>query len=443
MKSSRYNYFVKNNDKTICFNGLSGKVFSLKENELEIMNNVLNPSNSRENIPLSQWLLDHQFLVEENKDEVEQILKKNRSEVFGDGYHLILNPTQECNFRCWYCYERHPVGHMSAITIERIKQFVNWLVEKRKIKGFNLGWFGGEPLLYFYEIVYPLAIHFKNLFSRLNLPFYQGITTNGYCIDRKMIKKFNEIDLRHFQITLDGDRETHDQTRNQQGKPSFDKILQNIIDVCKYLPKSELQLRINYTNEIISKDFTAILEPIPQCLRYQIRIDFQRVWQTKVCSEKLNDDITKNISGLRNMGFSMSHNNFFSVKRTHLCYADRFNYAHINYDGKVYKCTARDYTDDQSVGELTDGGVIQWKSDIIEKMYSKANFENEKCMKCRRLPICGGPCLQRTLDFKAGISNDICAGRSKEMDVNTFICEYYLFVKKKHEMSMSLATNQP
>jgi uncharacterized protein len=433
MKHSRYNFFSNNNDRTICFNGLSGKVFSVTDDEYCIIQNVLKSSKSQEdNLLLTKWLTEYHFLVDENTDESQLILKKNRSEVFGERYYLIINPTLECNFRCWYCYEQHPDGRMMPNIMVRIKQYVDRLVNDEKIKGFTLGWFGGEPLLYFYEVVYPLAIYFKNKFLKLDLPFSQNMTTNGYCIDQEMISKFDEIDLRHFQITLDGDNETHNRTRNQQGKPSFDKILQNIIDICKYLPKSEVLLRINFTNEIIAKDFSVILEPIPQCIRSQIQIHFQRVWQTSGTSAICNDDIVRNISCLSEMGFSVTPNNYYSVRRTHRCYADRYNYAHINFDGSVYKGTARDYTDEHSLGELTENGVIKWKSDIIEKMHTKANFENKKCMKCNLLPMCGGPCLQRTLDFEKGIASNICVGKSNELDVNTFIREYYTSVKKKH-----------
>jgi uncharacterized protein len=434
MKNSIYNFFIKHNDRTLCFNGLSGKVFSATNDELYNIQNVLKSKKmQKDNSLLTQWLAEYHFLEDENKDESEQILKRNRSEVFDNSYYLILNPTLECNFRCWYCYEQHPDGYMSPITMDRIIKYVERLTEIQEIKSFSLGWFGGEPLLYFYDVVYPLALHFKFFFSKLDLPFSQNMTTNGYYVDKKMIEKFNEIDLRHFQITLDGDSETHNRTRNWQGEPSFDKILQNIIDICSYLPKSDVLLRVNFTNDIISKDFTAILEPIPQHVRTQIKIQFQRVWQTVGISDNCSAEIIRNISGLRDMGFSVTPNNFFSVKRAHLCYADRYYYAHINYDGKVYKCTARDYSDEHSVGELVDDGIINWKTNIIEKMYAKANFDNEKCMKCRLLPVCGGPCLKRKLDFNEGITDDICANKSKDMDVNTFIREYYLSVKKKHE----------
>ncbi|MDR2234215.1 MAG: radical SAM protein [Tannerella sp.] len=437
MKKSKYNIFIKDNDKTLCFNGLSGKVFSVENEELKIIQGVLNSEKAQKmNVPLTMWLADNHFLEDENIDEKEQLLKKNRSEVFDDSYQLILNPTLECNFRCWYCYEQHPEGHMSSLTMEKIKKYVNGLIEKDKIKDFSLGWFGGEPLLYFEEIVYPLSLHFKKIFSALDIPYSCNMTTNGYYIDREMINKFDEIDLRHFQITLDGDRETHNRTRNQQGEPSFDKILQNIVDLCSYLPKCDLLLRINFTNEIIAKDYKVILAPIPQQIRSQIKIHFQRVWQTAGNSENCRNDLIRNISNLRDVGFSVTPNNFYSFNRSHKCYADRYNYAHINYDGKVYKCTARNYSDVNSVGELEEEGLIKWKSGILEMMYAKPNFDNKECIKCKLLPMCGGPCLQHKLDVNNGISKKNCNGKAKEIDIKSFIREYYLCVKKNHQMKL-------
>ncbi len=435
MKASRYNYFVDFENKTICFNGVSGKVFTVKYQEFQFLNSVLSSSTlQKEKRELTNWLSDHHFLVNENDDEAELFRLKNRATVFSGPYHMIINPTLECNFRCWYCYEQHPKGYMSAQVANRVKQYVDKLINEEKFEGLALGWFGGEPLLYFHEIVYPLATYFKSKIERLGLPFIHNITTNGYYINKDMIRKFNEIGLYHFQITLDGDRETHNRTRNAQGVSSFDIILQNIINLCNDLPKSEILLRINYTNEIIAKDFSSILQVIPHKLRSHIRLHFQRVWQTVEKSPKCNDDIARNIVALREMGFFVIPDNHFSVKRTHLCYADRFNYIHVNYDGKIYKCTARDYSEDRSIGKLEEGGVIQWKSDILKKLYAKANFENEKCMKCKQLPICGGPCLQNTLDYNENKSDNFCIHRFKEMDVNTFIREYYLGMKKKNEI---------
>jgi uncharacterized protein len=130
------------------------------------------------------------------------------------------------------------------------------------------------------------------------------------------------------------------------------------------------------------------------------------------------------------MGFSTIPHNIFSANRTHVCYADRYKYDHMNYDGLVYKCTARDYSEDRAVGKLVNGGKIEYKPGIMENIYQKANFENRVCCQCKKLPICGGPCLQKTLE--AGKNNNNCVNKHKEMDVKTFIEKYYLGVRSQN-----------
>lgn len=245
-----------------------------------------------------------------------------------------------------------------------------------------------------------------------------------------MIRKFDEIGLRLFQITLDGDRETHNATRNQNGKPSFDSILNNILNLAQKLLDSVILLRINYTDEIIAKDYKQVLQIIPIELRSKIRICFQRVWQTKKEISETNENLIKNIHNLRNAGFIVV-NHIYSINTFHACYADKYNYALINYDGNVYKCSARNFNTENSLGELKEDGIIQWKSDLIKKMYEKSNFENDQCMACNQLPMCGGPCLQKIVDYKLGKSKKICNKQEAEYDINSFIIECYEVFKKK------------
>jgi uncharacterized protein len=59
--------------------------------------------------------------------------------------HHNLLPTEDCNFRCTYCYEDFAIGRMSRATIEAVKK----LIESRvpKLRALTIGWFGGEPLI--------------------------------------------------------------------------------------------------------------------------------------------------------------------------------------------------------------------------------------------------------------------------------------------------------
>ena len=73
--------------------------------------------------------------------------------------HLIILPTEQCNFRCKYCYEDFKVGKMAKFCVEGI----NKLISQRLPNTSNLtiSWFGGEPLLAL-DIISNISHHIKN-----------------------------------------------------------------------------------------------------------------------------------------------------------------------------------------------------------------------------------------------------------------------------------------
>ena len=64
--------------------------------------------------------------------------------------HLILFPTEQCNFRCVYCYEDFVLGRMSESTISGILSLLSH--RAADLDGLQISWFGGEPLAA-YDIV--------------------------------------------------------------------------------------------------------------------------------------------------------------------------------------------------------------------------------------------------------------------------------------------------
>lgn len=442
MKTSKYNFFVAYENRTICFNALSGKVFSVNEKEYTLIQQSLASPNK--DTELGNFLYQNKFIVDDEFDENDYIILNNRTEVFNKDFHLIINPTLECNFNCWYCYENHIKGYINEETLQNIIKFISKRVENKEITGLNLNWFGGEPLLYFKRIIWPISLFAKDLMEINHLTFRNGITTNGYLITDKMIEQFKLIDLTSFQITIDGTEPFHNQTRNQRGKPSYKKIISNIIKICRSIDKAHIRVRINYTNEILQQDFSLIFNDFPTDIRKRIAIDFQRVWQTSneiTNSKNKNATILSKIKLAREMGFICGLNSQYALGKFHQCYADKYYYAHINFDGKVYKCTARDYSDKYVCGTLLNSGEIQWKPGVLERMHAKANFENEKCLSCKLLPLCLGPCHQKYVEYKNKEIAAFCIDEYKEIELNQFIKEYYLNVKKIHQQKKLSSQN--
>ncbi|GHS96230.1 hypothetical protein FACS189421_00930 [Bacteroidia bacterium] len=258
----------------------------------------------------------------------------------------------------------------------------------------KLNWFGGEPLLYFYEVVYPLSKYAKELCEENAIPFIATITTNGFCIDEKMIEKIKEIDLSEFQITLDGHRERHNKIRNNNGEASYDKIIQNINSLCRNIQKITVTLRINYDNQTLKKQQAeSILNDIDLENRKKIHIDLQRVWQTTEHRNNAEDGIFALISTAKSAGYKkVSCSGGLNAGQFYNCYVSKYHYVGVNYDGQLY---------------------------------SKSTFDNPTCLKCAYLPLYWGPCPQKMVELKESGIDHYCVLSYTERSMKERIIDLY------------------
>lgn len=390
---SFYNYYVNNGDRTIYFNSISGQIFSVSEQENQFLQNQFNDliSFELEYNSMFKKFVDWEFITDTERDQKDVIRLINHKKVFLDKtYRLVLNPTLECNFRCWYCYEDHVTGKMSEEIMEKIKKHVKLMIKEERISGLFLDWFGGEPLLYFDEIIVPLSEQLRDIMTENGLSFFTQATTNGSLITEERAKKMNELGMKHFQITLDGDEKRHNRIRNMNGAPSYKQILQGIYCLCENIPDVNITLRINYDTQTLEKsNMKEVFEMIPIKYRYKINPSFHRVWQTESKRNEEGNNLNKLaiFDYCKELGYDVeSPTSYLSVLKGHTCYVDRYYHTEINFDGKIYKCTARAYSDEYVLGELQDDGHIFWKQEKMRKMYAKATFENEMCLACKHMP---------------------------------------------------------
>lgn len=432
-KTSNYNYQIKHEDKFIFFNGMSGKLFTVPATEGKVIEELLNDpiSFKIQHESLFEKFKEWGFIIDEGIDEIDMLRYRNRREVFmNKQYHLVIYPTIDCNFGCWYCLQKHYPSCMSEETMEKIKKHVRTMIEKEKITALNIEWFGGEPLLHFDEVIYPLSRYFRELTEQYHLPYHQHITTNASLITPAIIEKFKEIGLSNFQITIDGDREKHNKVRNIMQAPTFDLIMGNIKELCRAYPQVRIDFRLNFDDKTLKKP--GIFEVYKELETYHNNIQpaFVRVWQTikdqteETKENTKNEELQKLHQYVRELGFFLpSVGTQFSLHKSTHCYADRYYHAEINYDGTVYKCTAQGHAPERIAGILTDNGIIKWKEEVMQRMYSKATFENERCLACKHLPICLGPCSQSIL---ADPENKYsCALEKDDISIEDYIIDLY------------------
>jgi uncharacterized protein len=279
---------------------------------------------------------------------------------------------------------------------DSIIKHINYMVETENINSIELDWFGGEPLLGFEDTIYPLSKKIKEIALKNKLQFVHVITTNGYLATKEMIEKFKTIDLSHFQITLDGVKNIHNKVKKSSSNDSYQVTVNNINEICNILEKPEIQLRINYTKQNL-KNITEIIKDFPEKNRKFIKVLFQQVWQLENKNKPQN--VEPILNKFKESGFRIEYNRI--NKKPTACYADKFYQAVINYDGSVFKCTARDFNDHKfSDGKLNSEGIIEWKEQKLLSRFNNSTFENKYCIRCKFLPVCFGPCSQKMLELK-------------------------------------------
>ena len=216
-----------------------------------------------------------------------------------------------------------------------------------------------------------------------------------------------------------------DENMPEDIKKDFIKDIKREIVNIKFLVESILKLSKIDSNSIkfikkevfikdIINDFT---EKSIKC----ITVDFQRVWQIS-CTEEMRKLLEKAKVEFEKAGF---RSRFWAYRpfRYKCCYADSINHYVVNYDGRIFKCTARDYGEELTLGHLLKSGEIDWNDGILSKMFVKATFENERCENCRVLPLCMGPCIQKNYDALINCKQLTCVYDNVEYSLSSFVIE--------------------
>ena len=348
--------------------------------------------------------------------------------------HLVILPTEKCNFRCSYCYENYDKPSMSVEVQNSIIEYVT--SEIKNYGGLRVEWFGGEPLLAA-DVINRLTRSFKEICRQNKKPYIASMTTNAYLLDLNMFKQmFKKNNVVKFQITIDGTEEIHNKQRKLlNGYPTYSKILENLLSIKNNINSRffNIIIRCNITPEVLPwfDEYIKIVED-----NFGEDERFEALWKLawklgereKDCTfceqSVLKDLLEKNTN--RNMRFGT--NRLQLTRYGNICYASAKNSIVIGSDGLVYKCTVAFDDEKNNVGFLENGKLILDDRKFKFWTERKAHYTYSECNKCDIYPTCMG--IYCNLNNFDGEGNFVCAGMKEYVDLYLeYLSKYSYFVK--------------
>ncbi|MGC4010028.1 MAG: radical SAM protein [Pseudomonas sp.] len=158
---------------------------------------------------------------------------------------LILFATEQCNFRCSYCYEDFKAGRMKPWVVSAVKKLIS--SRRDSVKSLSLSWFGGEPLAAF-DVVSSISRHALDVLGAEKVE--GNITTNAFLLSSEKARELIGYGVRSFHVALDGFGEVHDATRHLAGGGgTFERIWRNLLALRNLELDFDLRLRVHYSKE--------------------------------------------------------------------------------------------------------------------------------------------------------------------------------------------------
>ena len=274
---------------------------------------------------------------------------------------LTILPTEQCNFRCPYCWEDYQYGRMKRETIDGIK---NLLSNRAKtLKLLEIEWFGGEPLLAT-DIILEISKHIKELQKKYSKLVYLGsITTNGYLLNSNTFNELSNLGITRFCVCLDGLAEIHNKTRKLvNGDGTFDTILNNLLA----MKKTNIDFNIIITIHYFKENYFETTKPLIEYINNNFMNDnrfrllfrpIQRLGGKNDCEIKIittgEEQQIQNYLSEFVKGINMIHKPEYYV-----CDASAINTIVIRSNGNIGKCIVALNEDCNNVGKINSDGTL-------------------------------------------------------------------------------------
>lgn len=408
LKMSRFNVLFQKEGRHYIYNTLKESLHQLDSKLFflcEAIHKGMDSINSLDNKLLEKFF-QAGYIVDPSKeiDVINQMRYVKLLRSFqSDRLSLVIAPTLYCNFACPYCYEKNlPKKIMSQEVVADLIHFIK--KEASRFKFLEICWHGGEPLV---------AVNVVSLIltkiKELNLPIgikIHSMITNGYLLTPDRTEIFHEFPLDYIQITIDGNRDTHNMNRlSKNHSPTFDRIINNIDTFVQEFPKTRVGIRMNIHKDNYTEFIPLYNDLSKRWEGHNIQIYPAFVMDNQHCrvpclhSTQKTEFLYKVYKAIGrkypaiDMKFKLGD-----------CTAMYENSYVIDPEGEFYKCWADIGIKERQVGNLK-GGIHNLS--LIEKyLLNSDKFTDPKCLICNIFPVCNGGCNRYRLNPEEEIQRE-------------------------------------
>jgi uncharacterized protein len=301
--------------------------------------------------------------------------------------YLIVLPTEACNLRCVYCYERFEMGRMTDPVLRGLKNLLTRRADD--LIDLKISWFGGEPLLV-RDIMEDVHQHVDTLLDgKPGVRFQGAMTTNAYMLSENVFRELLDMNIREYQITLDGPPEWHDRRRRlPNGRGTFDRIWRNLTALRKIPGQFKILIRI-HVDEDNFETIPAFLERCREVFsgdaRFQIFIRplsrFGGPNDRKLCTLKDGMEDAR-ITSLRKLVTSKGLAQYSECDMDVPCYAAWANSFIIRADGRINKCSIVMEHPGNQVGRLKEDGTVELDKPRMLAWMRGLRSQEQDILKC-------------------------------------------------------------
>lgn len=389
-------YHIVNEKMYVSSSVLQNEV-ALVDDEIQEFYSIVDNGCSSLSSPLKQSLHEEGILAD--KEEITKQLYEVQ-DLMGENLLLTIIPTENCNFRCLYCYEKKAPTVMTLEQVRHIKKYIEQSIARMDYV--CIGWFGGEPMLCL-EIVLDISSFVQGLQMKHNFGYHGQMTTNGFLLDLDCFKKLYNVGVVEYQVTLDGWE--HDKTRpHASGKGTLDTILRNLIEISR-LPEDEYNYKITIRRNVLDGDhdfswYDYLFSLFGKDKRFKVSVCPVCDWGGESV-KKLNlatDDRKDLIYRMHNEyldKIGQQHDALSDDPFSHICSAS-FPYGLIfNANGKIEKCTIALGDPKNVVGRIDSDIGVQIDEAANKKWYSFGL--KDECYTCKEVLGCLNLCCRKKI----------------------------------------------